>query len=126
MNLVIGFGSTEKEFEAAEEAAIREHIEGRFRELGLRYFTDEFAEEIRSWLCERAIAYQVKGDEYKRADEYPDRYSYYWATLLSDASHMVPVLSIHHVNRRHGLSPDGWALMRTKLLFDVVSYELAA
>ena len=124
MNIVLGFGSTEQDFEAEEERAIRDYIERRYNEAGLNYFTDTFVESVRAWLKERAAALRAKEAEYKDAAEYPTRYSYYWPVVVADASYIVVILRIHHINRRHAMSPDGWALMLTKPMFLIESIEI--
>jgi hypothetical protein len=125
-SFILGFGSTEQAFEDAEEKAIREHIETRYAALGLSYFTDEFVAEIREWLNERAAAYRARADEYKSAEEYPDRYSSYYPTILDDASHIAVILRAIHINRRHALSPDGWAAMRTRPVFVFDNLDMPA
>ena len=117
MNIVIGFGSTEQSFEDAEERAIRDYIENRFTSLGLDYFTDEFRNEIAKWLDKRGKESQRIAETYKTAADYPSRYSYYWPSVLADPSKMVVIVTYHHINRRHAMSADGWALLRTEKLF---------
>lgn len=117
MTFVLGFGSTEQEFERQEETAIREYIEERYVALGLDYFTDVFVKEITAWVKARGEAYKARDAEYKTAADYPSRYSSYWSSVLSDASHIVVILSVFHTNRRHAMSPDGWACMITKPVF---------
>lgn len=128
MNVAIGFGSTEQAFEAAEEQAIREHIEQRYSELALDYFTDAFVKEISEWVKERGAELRAVSVRYKNAADYPSRYSEYWPIVISDASHIVVILTILHVNRRHGLSPDGWATMRSKpvFLFEATDMQVSA
>jgi hypothetical protein len=117
MNIALGFGSTEQAFVEHEREAIRAEIKRLFAEQGVGYFTDDLATHLREWLSARSKETQAQADRYKAATEYPDRYSYYWPTVLDDANHVVVILSVHHINRRHALSPDGWALMREKPLF---------
>ena len=72
----------------------------------------------------RGEEFRAKADEYKSASTYPDRYSYYWVTVVHGASDIVALFNFTHVNRRHALSPDGWAAMMNKRTFDVQSYDL--
>jgi hypothetical protein len=124
MNIAVGFGSTEQAFEAAEEATIREHIKARYSELALDYFTDEFVKEVTTWVTARSKALHAKAAEYKSATDHPSRYSTYWPSVVADASHIVVILSVHHINRRHAWSPDGWALLQTKPVFVVENSEM--
>lgn len=116
MAFAIGFGSIEQDFERAEEEAISEYAARRYAELNLDYFTDEFVDDVSKWLNDRAKAYQDTSAVYKSSSDFPDRYSYYWSSVVADASHLVAILSVHHINRRHAMSPDGWALMQTEKL----------
>ncbi|WP_016743793.1 hypothetical protein [Rhizorhabdus wittichii] len=122
--MIIGFGSSEHAFETAEEDAIRGYASERYEALGLDYFTDELIADIREWLDARAKAYQRMADSYKISTDHPDRYSYYWPTVIADASNIVIKLSVHHINRRHGMSPDGWALLQTKPLFLIETWDM--
>lgn len=120
----LGFGSIEQDFEASEEAAIREFVTDRFNALGLDYITPEFAKEVRAWVQKRADGLHADADRYKTAATFPDRYSHYWPTVIDDASHIVVILSMHHVNRRHAMSPDGWALLQREPVFVIKSYRI--
>jgi hypothetical protein len=125
VNIAIGFGSTEEAFVRGEEQAIRAHIESRFAALKLSYFTDAFVEEIRSWIDDRAKELRDRSAAFKTAAEYPSRYSHYYATVLDDASHLVVILKLMHTNRRHGLSPDGWACMSEQQVFVFEALDIA-
>lgn len=120
MAVIIGFGSTEEQFVRDEERLIREHLSKRAPELAPLYNTDELIADLRSFLQGRADELHKLSATYKKASDYPERYSEYWPTVISDASHIVVILRLHHINRRHALSPDGWALWsRTEtLLFE--------
>jgi hypothetical protein len=123
MGLVIGFGSTEEQFEAAEEATIREHIVERAKEREASHFSDQFIGEIRKWIGERSDELRALDRSYKTTEIYPDRYGYYSSTVIADASHIVVILRFLHTNRRHGLSPDGWACLQTKRVFYVDKWD---
>ena len=114
---IIGFGSTEETVEAAEEAAIRAYIEAEFYNEDCSYFSGEFVRRIGDWLEERAKASQAQAAAYKAVTDFPGRYSSFWSTVIGDASHIGAIVSFHHINRRHALSPDGWALWRNKRVF---------
>jgi hypothetical protein len=122
--MILGFGSTEQQFLRDEETAIKEYIERRWTELGLHYFTDEFVEELRQWLKERGDETRAKAAEYKTAEHYPERYSSYYATVLADASHIAVVLRVLHTNRRHAMSPDGWACLSERAVFAFDNFDL--
>jgi len=107
--LIIGFGATKQQFVRDEERAIGDFIERRCVELGLGYFTEELAEEVRSFVKARGKEFQDKAAEHKTAETYLERYSSYWASVLDDANYIVVILHLHHINHRHALSPDGWA-----------------
>ncbi len=120
MSLILGFGSTETAFEAAEENAFNRAVLEMFRESGeAHFFTPEVIEKVGKWLDKRAREYRAKDVEYKTATDFPERYSYYYPHVLGDASHIVAVVSFSHINRRHPMSPDGWALLSTKRCFCV-------
>jgi len=123
MGLVIGFGSAEKAFEEAEEFAIREFVASSYKEMGCEYITPELTRRVDDWCKERAQRYQQKADEYRDAADHPDRYSRYWATVLDNASHIVVILTFHHINRRHALSPDGWGMMEAERLVHIRSSD---
>jgi hypothetical protein len=124
VNMIIGFGSTETAFENAEEAAFKEYVAQRYAELNEQYISDELAKDVEAWFRERADAYKAKADEYKTSATFPDRYSYIWPRVIHSASDIFVRITFHHVNRRHAMSPGGWALMATKRLFDVEAYDL--
>lgn len=47
-------------------------------------------------------------------DEAPERYTYFYANVFEPYSGRTVVeFTMHHINRRHPLSPDGWALLVT-------------
>lgn len=122
--MIIGFGSTEQAFEDAEQKAFEQYVADRYSAMGCQYITEELVADVSKWLADRAAAYQAKGEEYKAATDFPPRYSYYWARVISGPSDIIAKISFHHINRRHAFSPDGWALMQTKRLFGVDSIDL--
>lgn len=124
MNIALGFGSIETEFEASEEKAFCEHVETLFRERGLGYFTHEFVKEIEAWVEERTRTLRAAAKRHDVAADHPDRYGYYYGSIAESASDIVLVAKFQHINRRHGLSPDGWALLQSKRLFHVSSIDI--
>jgi hypothetical protein len=123
MNFVIGFGDTEKRFEERLEEKFRDHVAEQYSERDDCYFTDDFTKEIGKWANGLAMESQEAGEQYKTSETYPDRYSYFWCNTVADASHIVFIMSIHHINRRHGFSPDGWALLKTERVFCVKEWD---
>ncbi len=120
MNITIGFGSIERQFEEDEEAAIRAHCKDVFgKQLDPHYLTEDSVDNVRDFVAKRSKALRREADENKTAADYPDRYSYYWPVVLSDASRVVVILRCSHINRRHAMSPDGWAMMQTERLIHV-------
>jgi hypothetical protein len=124
MNVILGFGSTETEFEAAEEAAFIERVTQTYAKQTSGYFTDEFVKAVETWVEDRAKELRAVAKSYEKAETFPDRYSYYYPYIAQSASDIVLIANFQHINRRHALSPDGWALMQNKRLFHVSSVEL--
>jgi len=48
-------------------------------------------------------------------EDAPERYTYFWATYyqIYEGKYIVE-FTMHHVNRRHPMSDDGWAVLSTK------------
>lgn len=66
--------------------------------------------------------YRAEGEKFKNMtrEEAPERYSYFWAMCHEVYSGRFFVeFTIHHINRRHPFSPDGWALLVTKWVLSV-------
>jgi len=124
MNIAIGFGSTEKSFEDAEEQAFREYAMTEFKAQGLNYFTKDFFQTLNKWLQDRTSSLKEAANVHDKEDSPPPRYSYYRAYLIDDANYMIAVAKFMHINRRHALSPDGWGLMQTERLFKVALSEI--
>lgn len=119
MNIILGFGSTEKAFEQQEAEAIRAFAINKAKEMSADYVTSELAECVRQWCKARGENYREKANEYDEATNFPDRYSYFHSWMLNDASNIVIILTFMHTARRHALSPDGWALLQVKHLVHI-------
>lgn len=118
MNIILGFGSTEKEFEKQERKFVEDFInEHKKIEDGWCVFPDEMIEVLRKTLKERRNEYHKLRDSYKEAKEYPDRYSSYYETVLGDLHNIVVVFEFSHINRKHTLSPDGWGLLCSEQVY---------
>lgn len=124
MNLILGFGSTEQAVVNAEEKAIRDYVEKRYSELEPSYISDELAADVKAWVKARGDELRAKDRAYKTATDYPSRYSYYSASVLHDASNIAVVMNWMHTNRRHPLSPDGWACLTERHVFAVATYDM--
>ena len=121
MAFAIGFGSTEQSVEENEIEAIREFCVEEYHRLDLNLIDTEFAKHIEQWVDARGKESRAVAERYKDAETYPNRYSSFYPTVLHDASNLVVILRFAHYNRRHALSPDGWALM-TRDRTEVVLY----
>ena len=126
MNIILGFGDTEKRFEEKLEGIIRDYVAEQYSAGDYCYFTDSFRDDMITWMNSLSHGSRSLGDEYKHAENYPDRYTYYFASIVSDASHLVFIITFHHINRRHAMSPDGWAMMQSERIFYVGPEEAAS
>lgn len=126
MNIILGFGDTEKRFEENLEKLMLDHVAKEYSESDEDYFSDAFVKKISVWASNLAEESRKEADEYKTAATYPDRYTSFWVSTIADASHIIFVVSFHHINRRHAMSPDGWALMQTKPCFHIDTWDAGA
>lgn len=124
MGFVLGFGQTEKDFERGLEDKIRARVVGELIPRDSLYFSDEAIEDVRKWIGVIAEESQKKADEYGEAENFPDRYSRFWASVVASASYIVFIISVHHINRRHAMSPDGWGMMKSELVFYIPHSEI--
>ena len=117
MNIVLGFGSTETDFEEQERQFVEDYLEEnkiKNTECDWHNFSDECIEGLEKALKERDEEYKRLDKEYKTAEKYPNRYSFYYYTILHDANYVSVIFKFCHTNRQHALSPDGWAAMWTE------------
>jgi len=112
--MMIGFGSTETHVEEALESAFTEYVKHRYATHPVCCFTDEFIKDAEGWLDDKGEQSRAIAKTYDEHPDHPDRYSYFYPHVTSSASAIVALVTFHHINRRHGLSPDGWALMKTE------------
>lgn len=122
--MIIGFGSTEADVRRTFEEEFRAFVAKRYTECRCEYFTNELVEEARQWLSDAARELEAEAARYKTAENFPERYSTIYPRLLEDASTMAVIVKFHHINRRHALSPDGWALMVVEHVFAVHSLDM--
>jgi hypothetical protein len=122
MNVILGFGKTEEDFENQEFEFVENFIRERADNfVGDKYdfnFDDELIKELTDKLKERKEHYDKLRDKYKEATEYPDRYTTYYFSVLTDKfANLCVVFHFSHINRRHALSPDGWAMIGVKKVY---------
>lgn len=121
MNIAIGFGITETEFERAEGEAFVNFVTEAYSKQTCGYFSSEFTKKVRDWVDDRASKYRAAAKANDKSANAPDRYSYYFGDVAESASNLVLVATFMHINRRHALSPDGWALLKNVRTFAAVS-----
>jgi len=122
MNIILGFGKTETDFEQQEFNFVEEFLNTKAKEfVGDKYdfnFSEELVKELGEKLKERENHYRELDKQYKTATEYPDRYSIYYYSILTDTyANLCVVFKFSHINRRHALSSDGWALLSTNKVY---------
>lgn len=106
--MILGFGATEKEtaMKIIKEcaAAVKENGKDGVATVEKKY---RDAEAVHSSMPR---------------EDAPERYSHFWSNFheIYDGKVIVE-FTIHHINRRHALSPDGWALLVTRWILRVDS-----
>ena len=111
--MILGFGTQEKitAKEIIEKClAVRTNDEQKFR---------SEVEKIEN-------EYRDAGETYKKMnrEEAPERYSYFWHSIYSPyEGRFFLVFSIHHINRRHPFSTDGWAMLATKWIAQIENMD---
>tara|TARA_Y100000310_G_scaffold291014_2_gene318630 strand:- start:5042 stop:5422 length:381 start_codon:yes stop_codon:yes gene_type:complete len=125
MNFILGFGSTETEFENKEIKAFLDHVRSRYSELEPSFMSEKaFLDDIRGWLDKRADKYHAKAEEFRKAAEYPSRYSHFYPHITSSASAIVAIFKFSHINRRHAMSPDGWAMLQNERTAHLFTHDI--
>lgn len=107
MNLILGFGSTEID-------TARKILKECYAAI----------EKDRKKPAKDAVG-AVKSAHKKQCEEYdkqnrsdaPERYSYFWAHESGEYFRF----NFHHINRRHPMSPDGWALLKSTWILDATT-----
>lgn len=104
--MIIGFGS----IEVATAQSIIEECHEAMTEDGI-----QGVEKIKAKYAADEERYKVMG-----RDEAPERYTYFWFSYCEkyEGRYFIE-FTMHHVNRRHPFSPDGWALLITKWILGV-------
>jgi len=112
--MIIGFGDNEDKRIKEEAKVILDIVKCEFDAYkgDCFVFYNDVIERIKENVHKRRDSVYELSKEYKKMSrhEAPERYSYYWVSVLSSASTIVFILKFHHINRDHALSPDGWAL----------------
>lgn len=121
--MILGFGSNEKEVEANVEKAFFDKVEELYQGGTQSYFTDDLIDDVKKWADSVAVESGKMADGYKEAVDYPSRYSRFWAYVVGDCNHICLIVSFHHINRRHAFSPDGWAMLQSKRVYEVDTWE---
>jgi hypothetical protein len=81
---------------------------------------------IKDAIVDVAAEYTATAHRYRAMDrsEAPERYTYFFAFHLPIyTGRYIVEFTMHHINRRHPMSPDGWALMVTKWMLNVNDVE---
>lgn len=107
--MIIGFGATEI---AEANKIINECYEA----------TQSNPNDVEASIKSITQKYMTEGERYKKMqrDEAPERYTYFWATSnkVYDGKYFIE-FTMHHINRQHGFSPDGWALWVTHWILNI-------
>jgi hypothetical protein len=123
MSFVIGFGSTEKSLENKIEKQITDWIYDSYCKSDHSHFSDNFAKEVKNYIDAMASESRKEAESYKSVVDFPSRYSSFYQTVLHDPSCMAIILKFHHINRRHAMSPDGWAMLQNQKVFVIEEWE---
>ncbi len=127
MNIALGFGQTETDYEDNLGREFEQFVKSEFDEVckahSFAMVYDHNAKRIREWLTSKAGESRSMADQFDESDKPPARYSSFHATLTDSASDVVAIVDFTHINRKHALSPDGWGLLQTKRLFHVSSTD---
>lgn len=87
-------------------------------------FSSDFVEKIENLVEGLAKETRDQSDIYKKSSDHPDRYSYFYATIINDANYIVFIIKFSHINRKHSLSPDGWALLQNEKSFYIRVHDI--
>lgn len=121
--MLIGFGSTEKKYEEDFEAQLFGKAEELLSSCEHNYFDDNLIAEFEKYVKVLAQKSKDEADSYKTDPNHPDRYTTVWPYVLGDCNYLMVKVTFHHVNRKHGLSPDGWAMMKSERCFAFDTWE---
>lgn len=128
--MIIGFGKCEEDKELEIESLIRHRISELYAadfdqlESYEPAAIDSLKKSLRSYIDELSAEHKEADAKYKTAESYPERYSTFWGSVLVDVSYVAVILRFGHTNRRHALSPDGWAYLSTSRTFSADLYDV--
>lgn len=117
---MIGFGSTEKEYASLIKGQILDFISANVPSDG---FDDQFIESVECYAKEMAEDSRKQADSYKTDINHPERYSSFYSTVLGNNGTLFVRLEFSHINRKHPMSPDGWAMMQDHETFSVSRWD---
>jgi len=119
--VIIGFGKREEDFEKQELDFVEQFLRDKFNACGSKYkfnFGNELITELKSKLMERQKHYDKLSKQYETATDFPERYTTYYFNILTDGVvDLCVIFRFSHINRKHPMSPDGWALKQTKRIY---------
>lgn len=111
--MILGFGKTEVD---AAHTILTECVEAMQNNLNNE-----------SWAVNKvAQCYMKAAEEYKTISRncVPERYCYFFPFLwrLYEGKYFVEI-AIHHINRNHPFSPDGWAMLKSSWILSYSSVD---
>jgi len=111
--MIIGFGKSEIETASRIIGECIDFAKNKDVELGIA------AKRIQEKYAEAEKEYKKMSKE-----DAPERYSYFYFNhhKIYDGLEYIS-FKFHHINRRHALSPDGWALFVTKWMLEASDDE---
>lgn len=117
MGIAIGFG----EQEISNEEKIASDIFNKFKQIygkSDKYFDSEMVSKFRWWFKKYEADLFNLGEKYRNMSVYeaPQRYCYFWAEIINTTNGIYIDLDIHHINRRHPFSPDGWGMWKRNII----------
>jgi hypothetical protein len=119
MNVAIGFGSNEENFEQLQYDMIDELLKEYRKNLvdDFFFFDENVLSDLKFMLEQNKIKYDELYEKYKNESEFPERYSYFTYRILNNYLDLCVIMQFGHINRKHPFSPDGWALLKTKKVY---------
>jgi len=113
--MIIGFGSTETQFEENEKKYIRDWVANTLQSQDEKFFDEGFVAGLKELLHARSAEYKANNDVHDNNEtDPPARYSKVDYVVMGDSCDLFVGMRFGHTNRRHALSPDGWAYLQTK------------
>jgi hypothetical protein len=122
--VILGFGTTEKEYEHTVINAISSWLVDALRESEDGFITEEKKKEIELYVGNLGKESRIESEKHDKEDTPPARYSSFYSTCTFGVCDVVIVLKFYHINRQHPFSPDGWALLVEKNFVHVSTTDL--